>query len=375
MLTDSQKYKVEFFKSKFKQNLGCNEEESKVVDGMFQTLINLYLYFKEEVLYVSVKDDNYPYYMITPSNGEYELLDYLLNRMVQNVEKVSIGEEDYYLYLSKEIQIHINKNDKFLEEFSPTERQLFQNVTIAHETIHALTIAPYLLIDKKYVGGNEYPEDVVKRYNLKREIYQSTNTNNISKNDIENLRNLNSQIPVGLEIEESFVEALATILSHLTEYIEMKAQEDNDDDLRFFTAYSFNNNDSDLWIYTPNKNTTYQFASNYMYLFMQLLSKKSQFETMFLGKDTMIKEINNLSDNNHLFDYLKSKIKNIIHWSFYEKHENIVRYRKDLIELTKVIINIYDSMGKIGELKSEYLVRCDETYQMADDYRLKNRKK
>ena len=152
MLTDSQKYKVEFFKSKFKQNLKCNEEKSKIVDGMFQTLINLYLYFKDEVPYVSVKDDNYPYYMITPSNGKYELLDYLLNKMVQNVEIINTNVPgNGYIPGWKTLEICLNRYNNVTGEYTQTEIQLLKNKSIAHETIHALSFASFLKCGKDYV--------------------------------------------------------------------------------------------------------------------------------------------------------------------------------------------------------------------------------
>lgn len=274
------KFKVEIFKNKFKQNLKCNEEESKIVDGLFQTLINLYLYFKDEVPYVSVKDDNYPYYMITPSNGEYELLDYLLNKMVQNVEIINTKVPgNGYIPGWKTLEICLNRYDNVTSKYTQTEIQLLKNKSIAHETIHVLSFASFLKHGKDYVKrgcrtGCITDEKAVENYNRNRLEYLSMNKNKIGENEINSFLGFLSDVIPGDKIYvEAFTEALAVTLSHLRGYAEMKLDEDSDDFSKYFASFSNN----DFLIFTPNKENGYKYASNYFYLIMQLVSKKALF--------------------------------------------------------------------------------------------------
>ena len=367
MLTDSQKYKVEFFKSKFKQNLKCNEEKSKIVDGMFQTLVNLYLYFKDEVPYVSVKDDNYPYYMITPSNGEYELLDYLLNKMIQNVELIStyVTGNQYELG-HKTLGICLNRYDNVTNIYTPMEIQLLKNKSITHETIHALSSASFLQRGKDYVKrASITDEEAIRNYNKKRDEYFSSNKNQIVENEIKVFwGGLSDEIPGGRIYVEVFTEALAVTLSHLREYAEMKLYGDSDDISKFVTFFS--NND---FIFTPNKENGYKYASNYFYLILQLVSKKSIFETMFLGKDTLVNEINSLDDNLDLFNYLDEKM-----WNLIEYQDDVELIKNEMIELSKIIIKIYSRKNKLNELNYDYFINCDEVYEIVNSY-LNNKSK
>ena len=364
VLTDSQKYKVEFFKAKFKESLGCNQEESKIVDGMFQTLVNLYLYFKDEVPYVSVNDDNYPYYMITPSNGEYELLDYLLNRMVQNVEVINTDVRgNGYEPGHKKLEIYLNRYDDVTSKYTQTEIQLLKNKSIAHETIHALSFASFLQRGKDYVKRNGITdEEAVEKYNTNKLEYLSTNKNQIG--EIKNFFGpLSDEIPGGKIYVEAFTEALAVTLSHLREYAEMKLYEDSDDVLKYYTI------NNDFLIFTPNKENGYKYASNYFYLIMQLVSKKALFETMFLGKNTLVKEINNLSDSTNLFDYLDDKMFDLI-----ENQDDVELIKNDMIELSQILVKIYINCGKIDEIKDKYFLQCDEMDKIIDEFCAGNRK-
>lgn len=369
MLTQSQKYKVEFFKTGFKEFLKCNEEQSKIVDGMFQTLIDVYLYFKDEVPYVSVKDDIYPFYMITPSNGEYELLDYLLNKIVQNVENIntySIGNQ--FDLGHKELGIDLSRYDDYQKNYSPMEIQLFKNKSIVHETIHALSFASFLQRQNSYVkAGSVDNAKSIEEYNKKREIYKSINPNTINKDRIKVFFGTGSDyIPGGRIYVEAFTEAFAVTLSHLREYANLMLQNDNDDILKF---YSFVNNDLDFSIFTPNKFTGYKYASNYFYLIMQLVSKKSIFETMFLGKDTLVNEINSLDDNLDLFNYLGEKM-----WNLIEYQDDVELIKNEMIELSKIIIKIYSRKNKLNELNYDYFIDCDEVNEIVNSY-LNNKSK
>ncbi len=112
-MSGEERQKLEDFKEVFKQlslygDKKTKEEISKAVDLIFQNIEDYYLEFKEDIPYVSVEDEPYPYHILRPIDGKYFLLDFLINRAFSNINGIDFKEDESYFSTDK--ILHLKEN-------------------------------------------------------------------------------------------------------------------------------------------------------------------------------------------------------------------------------------------------------------------------
>lgn len=111
-LTIEEQIKLRDFMTIYRNYLNptSDKEIDKIIDYILDTVVKVYIEYKDVIPFIPVRDDNYSYYILKPMNGKYSLLDYLINTMIQNLDSIEFSEDKSginYNMLKK--KIYINK--------------------------------------------------------------------------------------------------------------------------------------------------------------------------------------------------------------------------------------------------------------------------
>lgn len=312
-------------------NHNFNNEIDTIINYIFDSIIKIYIEYKEIIPFVSINDDSYCYYILKPIEGKYKLLDYLINTAIQNLDFIElIDDKKNCSYSRLKKKISINKNyimslydriennnninkDKYLE--------LYYKNAIYHEIGHMLhhkinnikenTIyvpTDYLSLNqfpslKKRMSLNDKKTEIEKRkamekiknkismYSTLSNKYNILNPNEISSCNIEverpNLKYEEIIIPPILyrnPVDEAFTECDAQVYSGIFE----NKIFDVDDSGNLNCFYLPIDKEHVLMTYSP---TAYSFSSSIGFALKECISKKSYFRTVFLRKNDLYLEL------------------------------------------------------------------------------------
>lgn len=144
-INQSEQEKLKDFKKLYSFFVNPNQEPilESVVDALFLNVEKFYLEFKDDVPYVSVKDEQYPFHLLQPKDGKYQLLDFLINRAITNAERIVIGKENCF-DASKVVEIDADRYKRY-ENSHPKQFIDKQKLkSKLHETSHALKGIDYV---------------------------------------------------------------------------------------------------------------------------------------------------------------------------------------------------------------------------------------
>lgn len=135
---------IDKFKLIFKQDIKCDDY---IIEVIFDCVKDLYIFFCKEIDFISKEDDQYNFYLLKSNNNGYPLLEFLLNRVCQNIEQVKAN-------VVKTNQKAIN-NAKLKEERKSSEYQEVSNIRAGVEGLPSLLRRRYH-IDTRPVKGKFY---------------------------------------------------------------------------------------------------------------------------------------------------------------------------------------------------------------------------
>lgn len=297
-------HKLLDFQKVFNQNINPNnDQEIKAVSYLlFFTVAKVYLNYKEACPTVSVEDDPYKYYVIQPTNGNYQLLDYLINKLIDSVQKIKLSHTNEYSYGHKILYLNNSRygdmNDDMSTDYDNLEIAKFYLKSISHELGHALHCYHYenndgLIVPAAYVGYEElYNRKVTKNDFINRiKNYEKLSLKyNIIKVDektpVITSHNCLPSETIGWDnraVEEAFTEMEAEDYANL----------DNP-----FTRDIDNN----ILFISKTLDNGYSLGANYLRSYLNIIPKKDQFKVAFLGKDPTIniKDYSTLEDALHV---------------------------------------------------------------------------
>lgn len=278
------------FKKIFKQELKCDDF---IVDLIFECVKDLYLYFEKDVDFISKEDDPYNYYIFSGNQKGYSLLEFLLNRVAQNIEEINCGiysSNQYDLY-HKSMGIDVNRYNGVKEKYSELILAMFLKKSVYHETIHAIQSNPISTDDK-----NEFIKipNHQSESEQKLEFYEKLNKYNhlgIKMNDVTleelmnsgwhiNPRTTGDSINEYRAINEAFVEMLANELSGLRQYVEKL---NIDEQILFYEVSS----DGQLALLISNTENGYKYNSHFARLLLNLVGRKNFFFELFTQRNDL----------------------------------------------------------------------------------------
>ena len=340
-LSSEEKAKVIDFMKIYKMyiNPDFDCEINTIVDYIFDTIIKIYFEYKEIVPFISTSDDNYEFYIIRPVNGKYSLLDYLINKIIQNLDSIELidnQKSSNYNILKKKISINKKRSTSLNDSvFNLTRQQLdrgkfnelFYKETIYHEIGHMLhyiidNIVPQTIyVPQSYMSLSGFPplkkrmsinakkieiekrkelvkirakEEIKKRiaiyYESLKDKYNILNPDDINNCDLAveqlNHRFEEIMIPPLLylnPIDEAFSECDAQIYSGMFENDIFETEDNNIMNCFHFPI------DQEYFIrtYSPS---IYFVSASIGFALKECISKKSYFRTMFLGRDDLFVE-------------------------------------------------------------------------------------
>ncbi|MBR2678380.1 MAG: hypothetical protein IKE63_03080 [Bacilli bacterium] len=302
-------HKLLDFQKVFNQNINPNnDQEIKAVSYLlFFTVAKVYLNYKDACPTVSVEDDPYKYYVIQPTNGSYQLLDYLINKLIDTVQKIEISNSNQYDYGHK--ILHLNNSrygdigdnistDYDINSYNLEIAKLYLK-SISHELGHALHCYHYEDNDGLIIPAG-YATYYEKLYNRKATKNDFVNRiKNYEKLSLKyNIIKVDEKTPVitshnclpsetigwdNRDVEEAFTEMEAEDYANL----------DNP-----FTRYIDNN----IIFISKTLDNGYTLGANYLRSYLNIIPKKDQFKVAFLGKDPTIniKDYSTLEDALHV---------------------------------------------------------------------------
>jgi len=281
---------IEEFKNNFKKQLKCNEF---ILDQIFECVKDLYLYFEDDIDIIPKEDDPYNYYIFAGNQKGYSLLEFLLNRVVQNIEEIhyNIYTSNSYDLYHKLLEINEDRYEKIKGRYSKKTIEMFLKKSIYHETIHAIQSNPISIGDKNefIITPNSFSEVEQKQaFYKKLKIYSQLGikTNSVTFEELMNIgghinpRNCSESINEYRAINEALVETLANELSGLRKYVEML----NMDEKVLFYELS---RDGQLALLLSNNENGYKYNSHFTRLLLNLTGRKNFFFELFTQRNDM----------------------------------------------------------------------------------------
>lgn len=133
--------KINDFKRVFSEIMNPYKDEYKqiLLDALFDNVRINYEEYKDSFDKISVKWEPYKYHILQPIDGYYDLLDFLLNRAISNLEKIQItttggNEHSNHLEISMDKNRYVNLNTKKTKD----EIAAQYKKSNYHETLHLL---------------------------------------------------------------------------------------------------------------------------------------------------------------------------------------------------------------------------------------------
>ena len=289
-LTDSQREKLNDFKNAYMQifNKDNNEHITLIINTIFENIEKNYEEFSDDIGFIPIGQENDRLNIIKPENGHYSLLDFLLNRLFKNIQKLDLQVSgNGYAYQNKELQILISRYDKYYGKYNANGARSFSDdflyhqriKSIMHESGHALQNKRECdnFLERTQLIGNQLSIILSQKYNL-NEIFE-----NVSKKYLAGPFGSNSVFGEGLN------EMYASLHSGILNYSL------RDRNLQNALINQNQRIDFDGRRKTSFRRNCFNVYQQYKYFFLirALVSKRSIFYSMYFGRNDMIDEFCN----------------------------------------------------------------------------------
>lgn len=285
---------IEECKNIFKKEIECDD---LIADLIFDCVKDLLLYFNESINFISKEDDPYNYYVFKGTQKGYTLLEFLLNRVIQNISKIIYGiysSNEYDLY-HKQININKKRYEGVEGKYSKSIIAMFLKKSVYHETIHAIQSNPISIEDKNefiIIPSDESETEQKLIFTGRLEKYKKLNikTNDISLNELKNVgchenpRTCSETINEYRAINEAFVEMLANELSGLRKYIEKL---NIDERISFYEQ----SRDGKIALLLSNIENAYKYNSHFARLLLGLVGRKKFFLELFTQRNDLFLDL------------------------------------------------------------------------------------
>ncbi|MCI6266955.1 MAG: hypothetical protein MR598_08975 [Erysipelotrichaceae bacterium] len=258
-----------------------------IITMMFLYICNVYLKYKNVKPYISIREDEYPYYIIQPQDGKYSVLDYLINKLIQNIQVIHTSSYvgNQYTFNHGEINIRTDRYDKVENSLI---KSLLYIKSLYHEVGHAMhdnynsinldtIIIPkcdFTILREKYNGDEELY--LRKQTNIFMEKVKYFQTLSDKYNILKLNGNEKYEICTDYEPQRGFV------------YSSIEEANTENEAMEFARLPEMNNffkrelgNGWCYFSYTPDNG--YSLAANYVNLYNKNIAKKDIFDTEFLG--------------------------------------------------------------------------------------------
>ena len=292
MISYNDKIKINDFREAYKKimNPHNNKYLNETIDALFYNVECNYEEYCATVPYVSANQEQYPFHILKPVNGQYSLLDFLLNRAISNVDCIYPCDENAYDH-AKILLINTQRYEKERPKYSEDFINKQYHKSKLHETGHALHIWDTTKDNSihsrdsyfeysNFVGFKQklqgFEKHLCFKYPNMLHSFEIANTPQTAHSTI------NQSYPFASHnIDESATEYFATKYSGLYK------------DTSTFDAVSVNAKNKFLMLAVPNHFNGYAHSSHFIYHLENLVSKSAMFESMFFENDIALREFSN----------------------------------------------------------------------------------
>lgn len=292
MISYQDKQKITDFRETFRRliNPQKNKDTDEIVDALFYNIECIYEEYKTTVPYIDANKEPYKFHILQPVNGQYTLLDFLLNRAISNIDCIFPHNDNAYDH-GKVLKINTKRYEKERSKYSEDFIQKQYQKSKLHESGHALHVCDtvkdncihsrdassfyenYVGFYKKLQGFEQtlsykYP-NILHSYDIKNatQKYHSSVTNSHP------FRNSN--------LDEAVTEYYATKYAGLY------------NDISNFGFSYVSTTPKSIIIAAPNHLNGYSHSSHFMYHLENLVSKPAMFESIFFESEAALQEFSN----------------------------------------------------------------------------------
>ena len=294
-LTDQELEKIEDFKNLAQKfyNHNNNQVRTNTINALFENIKKYYLEYKDEVADIPIQTESYKYHLLQPQNGKYELLDFLINRAISNIENIDIGEENAYDH-AKILQINPNRYNEYIDKIEPEIIQKMKKKSLFHETNHALQ-ALDIINDDDIHNGRIQSISLAEKIAYANQTLRKKYPNLLKPTSIKNKKTKQlsdyfaTPFSLGAFYSEGTAEMYATLFSGLYEK-----------NMSYYPTKIYEN----VYIITPNYLNGYAPFCRFFYYLRNLVSKESMFSSVFLGSQKALIEfsLENSAEINKVFN-------------------------------------------------------------------------
>ena len=288
-LTEKEMIKLNDFKRAFKEILNKNNDKyfSLVIDNTFINIIKFYEEFSDEVKMISVDLENDNLNIIKPVNGNYSLLDFLLNRAVKNIRRIDDNPPNnkcQYQIETKTLRLPKDKFEKYKKRLNSSGNRLFTDDFLYHQVIKAIMHeSGHALQNKRECDVYLHElEDFARKINsiLGNKYDLNTNFSNISGKCF--ISPFNTNYPLMEGINEMYASLFSGVLEYDTGNSFLR---------KGITTYNALSEDNGKKKTSLRRNCfTSYIHSKYFYIIRPLVSKRAIFNSLFLSKNDMLDE-------------------------------------------------------------------------------------
>jgi len=292
-MTDSEKAKIIDFREAYRRIMNPNNDEeiNKIINALFYNVACNYEEYHSDVPYVSMSKESYKFHILKPINGQYSLLDFLLNRAISNVDGIKV-EPGGNAYSSRKVLFIDDKRyesvrSKYDEDF--IKRQYGKSKL--HETGHALqtwdTINDVSIHSRNsIIGGYSCFHGFFEKIKGFESILGHKYANMLHLSEIINAsQTIQSKINKGYPFNNGWVSEGAT------EYFAVKYAKLYEDVKNFkWTVISCKPHEKIFGIFTPNPENGYAHSTKFIYHLENLVSKSAMFDSRFFESEEVFRE-------------------------------------------------------------------------------------
>ena len=345
--TDYAARKIKDFKYAYKvaMNPFENKAVDEIIDAMFDNVGCFYVQFRDSIAMVPTIIETYKYHLIEPKEGSksYDLLDFLINRTITNLDKIELTTDESS-FKDRKLSFNTGKYREYERYDNPALTNYAKQKTMLKETGKVLTSYDFAddktlhtSLDCSRPNGFTPTKKLGAFIGCLRQKYPEMLTIDQVNNAIKNYDcNDTASIPFNSEIL-----ALTAQEYYSTKYANMFGEENKGFYKPLVTAHLSGEKAKKMIVLTPNSLSRFAGGGRFFYHMENLVGKPAMFASMFFGREDAIREF--------ACNY-KSQIDKV--WDdFYKKPEDEEELRTDA-KFKALLVNACDMTKTDDEQKN-----------------------
>ena len=288
MISAEDKMKIKDFREAYRQamNPNKNPEIDTIIDDIFLNVEATYEEYKGDIKSIDAKKERYKYHILKPKNGRYDLLDFLINRAISNIDGFEFGENAYDH--RKVIKIDPKRYEKNRRTNDVNFISKNYRKSRLHEINHAMqsydTISDGKIHSRDMVIGTPHFCGLKSKLKIMERSLGNKYSNLLRSKDIEKVENaIHSSVNLSYPFRDGRIDEI------VTEYYATKNAGMYGDKNSFKSARVVDKPEF-VDVGAPNYFNGYASCTKFMFHLENFVSKRAMFESRFFESDMALTE-------------------------------------------------------------------------------------